>query len=80
MIKTKIHEILHPDPSLVFSRQRSRSTGGRQYVRVSQRIEISFVQNPGWLFYIEDYTTQFYRDDNKPLKGSLLPNQYNGIS
>ncbi len=23
--------------------------------------------NPGWLGYIEDYTTQSYRDYNKPL-------------
>ena len=24
-------------------------------------------QNPGWLDYIRDYTTQLYRDYNKPL-------------
>ena len=41
---------------------------------------MSSVQNPGWLFYIEDYTTQLYRDYNKPLQGSLLTNQYNGMS
>ena len=35
-------------------------------------------KNPGWLGYIEDYTTQVYRDYNKPLQGSLLTNQYNG--
>ena len=23
--------------------------------------QLSSVQNPGWLFYIEDYTTQLYR-------------------
>ena len=33
---------------------------------------------PGCLGYIGDYTTQLYRDYNKPLKGSLLNNQYNG--
>ena len=27
---------------------------------------LSSVQNPGWLSYIEDYTTQLYRDYNKP--------------
>ena len=30
-------------------------------------IQLSSVQNPGWLFYIGDYTTQLYRDYNKPL-------------
>ena len=33
---------------------------------------------PGWLGYIGDYTTQFYRDYNKPLQGFLLTNQTNG--
>ena len=28
---------------------------------------LSSVQNPGWLGYIRDYTTQRYRDYNKPL-------------
>ena len=42
--------------------------------------ELSSVQNPGWLFYIEDYTTQLYRDYNKPLQESLVTNQYNGMS
>ena len=28
-------------------------------------------QNPGWLGYIGDYTTQLYRDYNKPCLGSL---------
>ncbi len=36
-------------------------------------------KNPkGCLVYIGAYTTQLYRDYNKPLKGSLLTNQYNG--
>ena len=26
----------------------------------------SFQGAPGWLFFIEDYTTQLYRDYNKP--------------
>ena len=34
-------------------------------------------KNLGWLFDIGDYTTQFYRDYNKPLYGSLLNKQYN---
>ena len=25
------------------------------------------VQNPGWLFYLEDYTTQIYRDYDKTM-------------
>ena len=29
--------------------------------------ELSHEKNPGWLFYIRDYTTQLYRDYNKPL-------------
>ena len=37
-------------------------------------------KNPGWLFDIGDYTTQLYRDYNKPIKGSLETNQYNGMS
>ena len=28
---------------------------------------VSSVENPGWLFYIGDYTTQLYGDYNKPL-------------
>ena len=39
---------------------------------------VSHEKNPGWLGYIRDYTTQLYRDYNKPLLGSLLTNQYNG--
>ena len=27
--------------------------------------EMSSVQNPGWLFYVENYTTHFYGDCNK---------------
>ena len=29
--------------------------------------KMSNEKNPGWLFYIRDYTTQLYRDYNKPL-------------
>ena len=29
--------------------------------------QMSHEKNPGWLFYMEDYTTQLYRDYNKPL-------------
>ena len=29
--------------------------------------EVSIEKNLGWLAYIGDYTTQFYRDSNKPL-------------
>ncbi len=28
---------------------------------------LSSVENPGWLFDIGDYTTQLYRDYNKPI-------------
>ena len=35
-------------------------------------------KGPGWLGYIGDYTTQLYRNYNKPFLGSLLNNQYNG--
>ena len=37
---------------------------------------MSHEKNPGWLGYIGDYTTQFFWDYNKPLKGFLLTNQY----
>ena len=30
-------------------------------------VEMSSVENPGWLFDIGDYTTQLYGDYNKPL-------------
>ena len=30
-------------------------------------IHMSHEKNPGWLGYIGDYTTQIYRDYNKPL-------------
>ena len=33
---------------------------------------------PGWLGYTRDYSTQLYRDYNKPLSRSLLTKQYNG--
>ena len=42
--------------------------------------QVSSDQNPGCLGYIGDYTTQVYRDYNKPIKGSPLTNQYNGMS
>ena len=29
--------------------------------------QMSNEKNPGWLGYIGDYTTQLYRDYNKPL-------------
>ena len=29
--------------------------------------QLSHEKKPGWLFYIRDYTTQLYRDYNKPL-------------
>ena len=35
---------------------------------------------PGSLLYIGDSTTELFRDYNKPLKGSPLSNQYNGMS
>ena len=30
--------------------------------------KLSIVQNPGWLFDIGDYTTQFYGDYDKPIR------------
>ena len=58
------------------------SEGWKSHVKLAESIkwQMSSVQNPGWLFYIEDYTTQLYRYYNKPLQGSLLTNQYNGMS
>ncbi len=32
-----------------------------------REVHASNEKNPGWLFYIRDYTTQLYRDYNKPL-------------
>ena len=44
-----------------------------------QKSQLSNEKNPDCLGYIiGDYTTQLYRDYNKPLQGSLLSNQYNG--
>ena len=34
----------------------------------------------GYLLYIRDYTKQLYKEFSKPLEGSLLTNQYNGMS
>ena len=31
------------------------------------KIQVSSVQNPGCFSYIADYTTQLFRDDNKPI-------------
>ncbi len=38
--------------------------------------------HPSWLVYIRDYTVLLYSDYNynKPILGSLLTNQYNGMS
>ena len=33
----------------------------------SSKNHVSNEKNPGWLDYIGDYTTQLYRDYNKPL-------------
>ncbi len=30
-------------------------------------LQVSSVENPGWLFDLGDYTTQLYGDYNKPL-------------
>ena len=38
--------------------------------------QMSNEKNPGCLVYIGDYTTQLYRDYNKPLSGPLLNNQH----
>ena len=34
---------------------------------INDIIEVSSVENPGWLFDIGDYTTQLYGDYNKPI-------------
>jgi len=34
------------------------------------------MKNPGYLGFIGDYTTQLYRDYNKPIKVYLNTNQY----
>ena len=36
--------------------------------------------HPPWLVYIRDYTVLLYSDYNKPILGSLLTNQYYGMS
>ena len=42
--------------------------------------QLRIKEHTGCLGYIGDYTTQFFRDCNKPLKGSLLDNQYSWLS
>ena len=42
----------------------------------SKKTHMSNEKNPGYLLYIGDYTTSLYGDYSKPLKGSLLINQY----
>ena len=37
------------------------------FPRKKKETNMSSVQNPGWLFDIEDYTTQVYGDYNKPI-------------
>ena len=39
---------------------------------------VTSVQNPGWLFYIRDSTTQVYWDYDKPLFEDPVMNQYLG--
>ena len=48
--------------------------------REKKKHHLSSDQNPGWLDYVGDYTTQLYRDYNKALSGSLLNSEYNGMS
>ena len=43
-------------------------------------IHMSNEENLGCLGYIGDYTTQFFGDYNKLAHGTLLNNQYNGMS
>ncbi len=48
-----------------------KNNGGSFYTPVNQQSnwnsQLSNEKNPGWLGYIGDYTTQLYRDYNKPL-------------
>ena len=42
--------------------------GALQFIICTWRLnQMSNEKNPGWLGYIGDYTTQVYRDSNKPL-------------
>ena len=36
------------------------------WLALSDQSDVSHEKNPGWLGYIGDYTTQLYRDYNKP--------------
>ena len=63
---------LHPKGTSIFP-----MTNVGLYLKIF-KTNMSHEKNPGWLGYIRDYTTQLYRDYNKPLLGSLLTNQYNG--
>ena len=45
--------------------QKSRAPGS--FVHVFCVEHVSYEKNPGWLFDIEDYTTQLYGDYNRPL-------------
>ena len=43
-------------------------------------LDLGSGQNIGYLLEIGDYTTQLYRDDNKPRQRSLSTNDYTGMS
>ena len=53
---------------------------GRRFPLAWLFFHMSSDQNPGYLLYIRDYTSQVYRDYIKPLYGSLWTNQKNGMS
>ena len=64
------------DPDLCPGFPPSNKLGGKLACRsVEPNLESSFTKaahvsnekKPGWLGYIRDYTTQLYRDYNKPL-------------
>ena len=54
------HLDLYPDHEV-------RLVPGDSYLTKTCSIHVSHEKNPGWLGYLGDYTTQLYRDYNKPL-------------
>ena len=67
----KIKKYVQPPPSLGFTHpicssrcQKKRHT---LFTLTLRLFHLSHEKNPGWLVYIGDYTTQLYRDFDKPL-------------
>ncbi len=75
---TEIHQTIYVFAHSIQMEEPTHTDRDGKALEEKVRLQVSNEKNPGCFAYIGDYTTQLYRDFNKPLKGSLLTIQYNG--